>query len=89
MSELDQKIQKLNDHLARFKENGIQNRVAGQDLPGSGGAFQSISPIDKSVICHVARSNEADMDHAAKTAADAFPAWRDPDPEHDTARSLP
>ena len=77
MSDLDQKIEKLNELLARFKKTGILNRVAGKDVPGSAGVFSTISPVDKSAICDVARSDEADVDHAAETAAAAFPAWRD------------
>ena len=77
MSVLEQNIDKLQDYLARFKQAGIANRIAGQDCAGSGGVFQSISPVDKSVICDVARGTGADIDAAAKAAADAFPAWRD------------
>ncbi|SMY09333.1 5-carboxymethyl-2-hydroxymuconate semialdehyde dehydrogenase [Flavimaricola marinus] len=77
MTVLDQNIEKLAGFLARFKETGIHNRIAGEDVVGSGGVFQSVSPVDKSVICDVARSTEADVDTAAKAAADAFPAWRD------------
>lgn len=77
MTALDQNIEKLNGFLARFRTDGIANRVAGQDLAGSGGVFQSVSPVDKSVICDVARSTDADVDNAAEAATEAFPAWRD------------
>ena len=77
MTALDQNIEKLNGFLARFRTDGIANRVAGQDLAGSGGVFQSVSPVDKSVICDVARSTDADVDTAARASTDAFPAWRD------------
>ncbi len=77
MTALAQNIEKLSGYLARFKETGIMNRIAGKDCAGSGGVFQTISPVNKSVICDVARGNEADIDAAAKAAADAFPAWRD------------
>lgn len=77
MTALDQNIEKLNGFLARFRTDGIANRVAGQDLAGSGGVFQSVSPVDKSVICDVARSTAADVDTAARASTDAFPAWRD------------
>jgi 5-carboxymethyl-2-hydroxymuconic-semialdehyde dehydrogenase len=77
MSALDQNLQKLDAALARFREHGIQNRIAGQDRAGSGGTFESISPVDKSVICEVARGNAADIDAAAQAAKDAFPMWRD------------
>ncbi|MDE4175280.1 5-carboxymethyl-2-hydroxymuconate semialdehyde dehydrogenase [Phaeobacter sp. PT47_59] len=77
MSDLASNIEKLSGFLARFKDTGIQNRIAGQDVAGSGGVFQSTSPVDKSVICDVARGTEADVDSAAAAAEAAFPAWRD------------
>ncbi|MEX5563841.1 5-carboxymethyl-2-hydroxymuconate semialdehyde dehydrogenase [Pseudophaeobacter sp. 1A16562] len=77
MSDLASNIEKLSGFLARFKDTGIQNRIAGQDIAGSGGVFQSTSPVDKSVICDVARGSEADVDQAAAAAKAAFPAWRD------------
>ncbi len=77
MSVLNANIEKLAGYLARFKETGILNRINGEDCAGAGGVFQSTTPVDKSVICDVARGTEADVDAAAKAAADAFPAWRD------------
>lgn len=77
MSDLANNIEKLTAYLARFKDTGIQNRIAGQDVAGSGGVFQSTSPVDKSVICNVARGTENDIDQAAAAAKAAFPAWRD------------
>ncbi|WP_432450213.1 5-carboxymethyl-2-hydroxymuconate semialdehyde dehydrogenase [Aliiroseovarius marinus] len=77
MSALDSNIAKLTSYLDRFKNGGIQNRIAGTDHAGAGGTFQTTSPVDKSVICDVARGTEADIDAAANAAHDAFPAWRD------------
>ncbi|MGH1416428.1 MAG: 5-carboxymethyl-2-hydroxymuconate semialdehyde dehydrogenase [Pelagimonas sp.] len=77
MSALEQNIEKLSGFLARFKETGIRNRIGGEDRDGAGGTFETISPVDKSVTCDVARGNETDVDAAAKAASDAFPAWRD------------
>ncbi|PIE12853.1 MAG: 5-carboxymethyl-2-hydroxymuconate semialdehyde dehydrogenase [Rhodobacterales bacterium] len=77
MSALNDNLEKLSGYLARFRSTGIQNRIAGQDRGGAGGVFQSISPVDKSVICDVARGTESDVDDAARAAARAFPAWRD------------
>ena len=70
-------LTKLDNYLERFRNTGILNRIAGHDVAGSGGVFQTISPVDKSVICDVALGTESDIDNAAKAAADAFPAWRD------------
>lgn len=77
MSMLEERLAKLASLLARFREGGIQNHVAGQDVPGSGGTFETISPVDKSVICPVAHGTAGDIDAAAKAAKAAFPAWRD------------
>lgn len=77
MSALDQNIAKLSNHLVRFRQSGILNRIGGQDRAGAGGVFQTISPVDKSVICDVARGQAADIDAAAQAAHGAFPAWRD------------
>ncbi|UWR05400.1 5-carboxymethyl-2-hydroxymuconate semialdehyde dehydrogenase (plasmid) [Ruegeria conchae] len=77
MSALDSNIEKLAGYLTRFKETGIRNRINGKDHDGSGGVFQSTTPVDKSTICDVARSTEADVDTAAQAAKDAFPTWRD------------
>ena len=77
MTALNDNITKLSGFLARFQETGIQNRIAGEDHPGSAGKFQSISPVDKSVICDVARGSESDINMAAEAAKTAFPTWRD------------
>ena len=77
MSALSDNISKLEGYLARFKETGIMNRIAGRDEPGSKGVFTTISPVDKSVICEVAHGDAVDIDKAAQAAHDAFAGWRD------------
>ncbi|KUP94977.1 5-carboxymethyl-2-hydroxymuconate semialdehyde dehydrogenase [Tritonibacter horizontis] len=77
MTVLKENLEKLEGYLARFRATGIQNRIAGRDVPGTQGVFQSASPVDKSVICDVARGVAADIDAAAMAAHDAFAAWRD------------
>ncbi|WP_299897498.1 5-carboxymethyl-2-hydroxymuconate semialdehyde dehydrogenase [uncultured Ruegeria sp.] len=77
MSALDTNIEKLNGFLDRFRETGIRNRIAGEDWDGSAGVFQSVSPVDKSVICDVAHGTGDDIDAAAKAAHAAFAEWRD------------
>ncbi|MCP9483208.1 5-carboxymethyl-2-hydroxymuconate semialdehyde dehydrogenase [Shimia sp. CNT1-13L.2] len=77
MSQLDQNIAKLSGYLSRFAEGGIKNRINGEDHEGAAGVFKNTSPVDKSVICDVAHGTASDIDAAAKSAADAFPAWRD------------
>lgn len=77
MSAIDANSTKLAGYLSRFSSSGILNRIAGEDKAGSAGVFQSVSPVDKSTICDVARSSEQDVDAAASAAADAFGQWRD------------
>jgi 5-carboxymethyl-2-hydroxymuconic-semialdehyde dehydrogenase len=77
MTALNDNIQKLNGYLERFRETGIKNRIAGKDVSGVGGVFQTSSPVDNSVICDVAHGTAADIDEAAKSAATAFASWRD------------
>jgi 5-carboxymethyl-2-hydroxymuconic-semialdehyde dehydrogenase len=77
MTALEENIAKLNTHLARFRESGILNRVAGEDRPGSAGTFPCLSPVDETPICDVARGDESDIDRAAEAASESFPAWRE------------
>lgn len=77
MTALGDNIKKLDGYLSRFRSTGIKNRIAGQDVSGSGGVFQNTSPVDKSVICDVAHGTAEDIDRAANAAGDAFAAWRD------------
>jgi len=75
MSDLPTHLARLDVHLSRFREGGIVNLIGGQDVPGSGGWFETRSPVDDSLICRVSRSTAADVDAAAKAAKAAFPAW--------------
>ena len=70
MSALDDNLAKLAGYLQRFQTAGIANRIGGEDRPGAAGTFDSISPVDKSVICQVAQGSAADIDRAARAAAD-------------------
>ncbi len=81
MTALEANIKKLDEHLKRFRQNGIANRIAGQDVAGDGGVFQSTSPVDKSTICDVAYGTAKDIDMAAMAATDAFTTWRDMAPK--------
>ncbi|MGR3503481.1 5-carboxymethyl-2-hydroxymuconate semialdehyde dehydrogenase [Pseudaestuariivita sp.] len=76
MSKLDDNLAALDGHLARFRETGILHRIAGADHANAA-TFDTLSPVDESVICQVARGTAADVDKAATAAHDAFPGWRD------------
>jgi len=43
MSALNDNVDKLHGYLARFRDGGILNRIAGNDVPGSSGVFQRIA----------------------------------------------
>jgi 5-carboxymethyl-2-hydroxymuconic-semialdehyde dehydrogenase len=75
MTELAQRLATLDTHLARFRDAGILNLIGGQSVAGSGGSFETHSPVDETLICSVSRSTAADVDAAAKAAKAAFPAW--------------
>ena len=77
MSTLNENITKLDGFLERFRDGGILNRIAGQDVAGADGVFQNTSPVNKSHICDVAHGTAIDIDAAANTASDAFAEWRD------------
>jgi len=77
MTAFENNITKLNGYLERFRDTGIRNRIAGKDVDGSEGVFQTTSPVDKSLICNVAHGAAADIDAAANAASDAFAMWRD------------
>lgn len=76
MSTFDENTSKLATLLEQF-QSGIPNRIAGTDRAGGSGRFESRSPVDKSLICEVARGDAADVDAAAKAAHEAFADWRD------------
>jgi 5-carboxymethyl-2-hydroxymuconic-semialdehyde dehydrogenase len=63
--------------LSRFRSNPLPHFIAGRSDRGRGATFQNLTPSDNSVLCEVAEGDAADVDRAARAAADAFPAWRD------------
>jgi 5-carboxymethyl-2-hydroxymuconic-semialdehyde dehydrogenase len=76
MSQLQENIAKAEAYLARFRQQGVLNRIAGEDVPASDGAtFETISPVDLKPLATVAKSTAADIDRAAKAARAAFAEW--------------
>jgi len=76
MSKLDDNIAKADAYLARFREQGVLNHIAGEAVPARDGTtFETISPVDLKPLARVARGGAADIDVAAKAAKTAFPAW--------------
>ena len=74
MNDLATHLAKLDGHLARFRDKGILNLIAGQDVPGEEW-FDTHSPVDESLIARVALGTAETVDQAAKAAKAAFPAW--------------
>lgn len=76
MTKLQENIAKAQAYLTRFKEKGVLNRIAGEDLPAADGAtFDTISPVDLTPLANVAHGKAADIDRAAKAAKAAFADW--------------
>jgi 5-carboxymethyl-2-hydroxymuconic-semialdehyde dehydrogenase len=74
MTDLATHLAKLDTHLARFRSGGILNLIDGQDVAGDA-TFETRSPVDETLIAHVALGDAASIDRAAKAAKAAFPAW--------------
>src|SRR5437764_9581829 len=48
--------------------------IGGERVP-SARRFETISPVDQSVLAEVARADAADVDRAVRAAQDSFPEW--------------
>ncbi|MGI9479377.1 MAG: aldehyde dehydrogenase family protein, partial [Hyphomicrobiaceae bacterium] len=78
MTDFKQNLEKLGGYLDRFKGAGIQHRIGGEPVAAaSQELFDSVSPVDGSVICTVARGNAEDIARATAAAKAAFADWRD------------
>jgi 5-carboxymethyl-2-hydroxymuconic-semialdehyde dehydrogenase len=76
VSKLQENIAKADRYLARFRENGVLNRIDGHDVAAiDGSTFENISPVDLKPLAKVAHGKAADADRAAKAAQAAFPEW--------------
>jgi 5-carboxymethyl-2-hydroxymuconic-semialdehyde dehydrogenase len=71
----DQAIASAEKHLARFRHGTVQHLIDGKHDSGSGQTFESLSPVDNSVLAQVARGRASDIDRAAKAAHRAFQSW--------------
>jgi 5-carboxymethyl-2-hydroxymuconic-semialdehyde dehydrogenase len=70
---------RLEPLLAKLRADGIGHQIAGQRVD-SAAAFDTISPVDKSLIARIARGTTDDIDRAAAAAKAAFKAWAAWDP---------
>lgn len=73
---LDQSLARAEQHLARFRQAGVKHLIDGMPDAGDGKTFETLSPVDNSMLAKVARGNAADIDRAAKAAMRAFQTWR-------------
>jgi 5-carboxymethyl-2-hydroxymuconic-semialdehyde dehydrogenase len=63
--------------LERFRERPLGHMIGGEPAPASSGrTFENRSPIDDSLLNHVAAGDAEAIDAAARAAADAFKEWR-------------
>lgn len=76
MNVLEENIAKAQAYMADFRTNGVLNHIDGASVPAaSGESFDTISPVDLSVLARVAKGGAKDIDRAAAAAKAAFPAW--------------
>ena len=76
MANFAENLERAHRYLARFRDGGVLNHIAGKALPArSGLTFQTISPVDLAPLAQVARGDGADIDDAARAAKAAFPSW--------------
>lgn len=76
MGVLQDNIAKATEYTARFRNQGVMNHINGENISAvSDATFQSISPVDGSVLAEVARGAEADIDNAVAAAKAAFKMW--------------
>ena len=76
-SALDLHLARLAPLLAPLRERGLDHLIDGKRVGAAGGErFANCSPVDRALICEVARGNEADVGHAAQAALAAFTEWR-------------
>ena len=76
--ELAANLRETEKLLVRLRGGTLPHLINGRPDPGrSGKTFQSVTPVDNSVIGSVAAGNAEDIDAAARAAADAFAHWRD------------
>ncbi len=77
MSDLQHNLSDVETLLERFRANTLGHFINGEQDPGrSGAVFESVTPIDNSVIGRIAAGNEEDIDVACRIAEDAFREWQ-------------
>lgn len=76
MATLEENLSKARAYMARFAEIGVLNHIGGESVPAqSGRTFETVSPVDGSILAKVAKSDAADVDAAVAAAREAFKTW--------------
>ncbi|MEX0591233.1 MAG: aldehyde dehydrogenase family protein, partial [Xanthobacteraceae bacterium] len=71
----DQSLARAEKHLARFRQGTVAHFIDGKADMGDGNTFETLSPVDNSVLAKVARGSATDIDRAARAAKRAFQSW--------------
>ena len=73
---LDENLTKLNGYMKQFANGPILHHINGKDVPASDGAtFETVTPVDMSVLASVAKGTVEDIDAACLAAKEAFKTW--------------
>ena len=88
MSAFDDSLARARQYLARFRGKTLDHQIGGKSVTGSGGTFETRSPVDDTLLATVARGTAADIDQAAQSATRAFLQWRKTSGEKRTADPL-
>lgn len=76
MSEFDRNVVRAQEYLKRFRGKTVSHLIGGKHESGNGATFETLSPVDNSVLAKVARGTRAEIDRAAEAAKRAFASWR-------------
>jgi len=70
-SALSQNLERAEQALARFRSSTLPHLISGRPHHGNGEVFDDLNPADNTVLCRVASGDAADVDLAARAAAEA------------------
>jgi len=76
MSELDARLKKADDCLARFRGETLGHFIGGHSVAGAGEAFDNVSPVDNRPLGKVAGATREEVAAACEAARDAFGTWK-------------
>lgn len=76
MSAFDESLARARQYLSRFHGNTLGHFIDGKHAMGSGGTFETRSPVDDALLATVTRGSAEDINQATKSAKRAFHSWR-------------